>query len=84
MIHQEWSSLIQRCLDWLPYGRPSPCPFLHFDQPFNRAHAIDCLQIYNRLKIPLPVEDPLSFLLDILCTKKKLRSLLLFSPWKAH
>ncbi|KAI8355521.1 hypothetical protein BD560DRAFT_317938, partial [Blakeslea trispora] len=38
---------------------------------------------HYRLQMPLPVEDPLCFLLNILSTKKPHSSLRL-SPWKIH
>ncbi|OBZ85224.1 hypothetical protein A0J61_06721 [Choanephora cucurbitarum] len=79
MINQERSYIIRWHLGWLPHGCPSSYPLLS-DHPFTRARAIHCLQIHNRLEMPLPVEDPLSFLLNILPTKK-LRSPLESSPW---
>jgi hypothetical protein len=60
MTHQESSRCIRWCLGWLPGGRPRPCPIHHFSM-LTRSHAIECLRMYHRLRLPLSTPDPLSF-----------------------
>ncbi|KAI9483978.1 MAG: hypothetical protein EXX96DRAFT_478603, partial [Benjaminiella poitrasii] len=53
----------------LPDGCFHPClyyPTAHF----SRAHAIQCLHMHRRLFLPVPIEDHLSFLLNLLPTTK--------------
>ncbi|CEP16437.1 hypothetical protein [Parasitella parasitica] len=56
-------------LCWLPGGKPRPCPF-HPTTNLSRAHVTNYLQIHRRLQLPESIQDPLSFLLDLLPRKK--------------
>ncbi|KAI8368453.1 hypothetical protein BD560DRAFT_353026, partial [Blakeslea trispora] len=69
MANQERSRLVRWRLGWLPHGCPCSC-LLHPDQSFTRARAIHCLQMHNRLQMPLLIEDLLFFLLNIFSIKK--------------
>ena len=53
---------------WLPGGRPMPCP-LYPNQMLTKTHAIQCLNMHNRLQISSTMKEPLSFLLDLLPIK---------------
>ncbi|KAI9483258.1 MAG: hypothetical protein EXX96DRAFT_519428 [Benjaminiella poitrasii] len=56
-------------LGWLPDGRPQSClyqPTAHFF----RSHAIHCLNMHQRRFLPISIEDPLSFRLNLLSTTK--------------
>ncbi|KAG1460301.1 hypothetical protein G6F46_005731 [Rhizopus delemar] len=46
-------------------GQPNPCP-KHHDRTLSKKHVIQCLHIHRRLQIPTTIEDPLSFLLNLL------------------
>ncbi|ORE00727.1 hypothetical protein BCV72DRAFT_173995, partial [Rhizopus microsporus var. microsporus] len=56
-------------IGWLPDSRYKAY-LRHLGQPFTKAHAIYCLQIHRRLIMPQTISDPLSFLLNMLPTKK--------------
>ncbi|KAG1136594.1 hypothetical protein G6F37_013697 [Rhizopus arrhizus] len=69
MSKSERSRCIRWRLGWLPGGRYKSCP-RHPDQSFTKAHTIHCLQMHRRLMMPETISDPLSFLLNMLPTKK--------------
>ncbi|KAG1003992.1 hypothetical protein G6F27_010549 [Rhizopus arrhizus] len=69
MSKSERSRCIRWRLGWLPGGRYKACP-RHPGQPFTKAHTIHCLQMHRRLMMPETISDPLSFLLNMLPTKK--------------
>ncbi|KAG1501746.1 hypothetical protein G6F52_012433 [Rhizopus delemar] len=52
-------------LGWIPGGKSRPCPKRPMQQ-LSKNHAINCLDMHRRLFIPETVQDPLSFLLNIL------------------
>ncbi|KAI7904155.1 uncharacterized protein BX663DRAFT_432013, partial [Cokeromyces recurvatus] len=52
-------------LGWLPLGKPQACPF-HPNELFTRSHSFSCLHMHNRLQMPKSIEDPLSYLLNLL------------------
>ncbi|KAI9487835.1 MAG: hypothetical protein EXX96DRAFT_475810, partial [Benjaminiella poitrasii] len=65
-----------QCICWLPNGYSTYCPPAH---P-SRRHAVICLQRHSRLQIPETIQDPLSFLLNQLPSKKP-RTSNSFTPW---
>ncbi|CEG74066.1 hypothetical protein RMATCC62417_09335 [Rhizopus microsporus] len=69
MSKSERSRCIRWRLGWLLGGRYKTCP-RHPDQPFTKAHTIHCLQMHRRLMMPQNIPDPLSFLLNMLPTRK--------------
>ncbi|KAG1170299.1 hypothetical protein G6F35_017233 [Rhizopus arrhizus] len=69
MSKSERSRCIRWRLGWLPGGRYKACP-RHPGQSFTKAHTIHCLQMHRRLMMPETISDPLSFLLNMLPTKK--------------
>ncbi|KAG1548195.1 hypothetical protein G6F49_009974 [Rhizopus delemar] len=79
MTRKERSRCIRWRLGWLPGGKPRPCP-IHPNQTLTKSHAIQCLNMHNRLQMPSAIEDPLSFLLNILPTKLP-RSSHTVTPW---
>ncbi|KAI8984232.1 hypothetical protein BDF20DRAFT_971497 [Mycotypha africana] len=56
-----------RCLSWrlgwLPNNYSAHC-LLHPLCTLTKAHAIECLQMHNRLQLPTTVVDPISHLLN--------------------
>lgn len=60
-----------RCIRWrlgcLPHGKPQVWPF-HPNKLFTRIHSLSCLNIHNRLQMPKSIDDPLSYLLNLLPT----------------
>ena len=52
-------------LGWLPGDQPKPCP-KHPDCTLSKKHVIQCLDMHRRLKMPTTIEDPSSFLLNLL------------------
>ncbi|KAG1285509.1 hypothetical protein G6F66_010395 [Rhizopus arrhizus] len=69
MSKSERCRCIRWRLGWLPGGRYKAC-LRHPGQPFTKAHTIHCLQMHRRLMMPETISDPLSFLLNMLPTKK--------------
>ncbi|KAI8646105.1 hypothetical protein BD408DRAFT_474100 [Parasitella parasitica] len=69
MTNIERSQVLRWRLGWLPGGIPSPCIYHPFEN-FTRKHAIECLHMHSRLQMPLSVDDPLSYLLNHLPSKK--------------
>jgi hypothetical protein len=69
MSHSERSRTIRWRLGWLPGGIPKDCPY-HPNTHFSRYHATECLQMHSRLCLPRSIEDPLSFLLNLLPHRK--------------
>ncbi|KAG1492508.1 hypothetical protein G6F52_012746 [Rhizopus delemar] len=65
MSKSERSRCIRRRLGWLLGGKPRPCP-KHPTQQLSKNHAINCLDMHRRLFMPETVQDPLSFLLNML------------------
>ncbi|KAG1545308.1 hypothetical protein G6F47_006039 [Rhizopus delemar] len=65
MSKSERSRCIRWRLGWLPDGKPRPCP-KHPMQQLSKNHAINCLDMHRRLFMPETVQDPLSFLLNML------------------
>ncbi|KAG1540170.1 hypothetical protein G6F49_012192 [Rhizopus delemar] len=65
MSKSERSRCIRWRLGWLPGGKPRPCP-KHPMQQLSKNHAINCLDMHRRLFMPETVQDPLSFLLNML------------------
>ncbi|KAI9485897.1 MAG: hypothetical protein EXX96DRAFT_546942 [Benjaminiella poitrasii] len=53
---------------------------IHPSQRLTRRHAVICLQLHRRLQMPETIENPLSFLLNQLPTKKPVSSHSV-SPW---
>ncbi|CEP14724.1 hypothetical protein [Parasitella parasitica] len=64
----ERSQVLRWRLGWLPGEKPRPCPF-HPTANLSRTHATNCLQIHSRLQLPESIQDPLSFLLNLLPLK---------------
>ncbi|EIE88785.1 hypothetical protein RO3G_13496 [Rhizopus delemar RA 99-880] len=79
MTQKERSRCIRWSLGWLPGGKPKSCP-LHPNQLLIKTHAIQCFNMHNRLQMPNIIEDPLSFLLNLLPTKLP-RSSRTITPW---
>jgi hypothetical protein len=69
MSKSERSRCIRWRLGWLPGARYKTCP-RRPGQPFTKAHAIHCLQMHRRLMMPEAISDPLSFLLNMLPTRR--------------
>ena len=69
MSKSERSRCIRWRLGWLPGGQYKTCP-RHPSQPFTKAHAVHCLQMHRKLMMPETISDPLSFLLNMLPTRK--------------
>jgi hypothetical protein len=55
-------------LDGCLAASPCPCP-LYPNQTLTKTHAIQCLNMHNRLQISSTMKEPLSFLLDLLPIK---------------
>ncbi|KAG0980959.1 hypothetical protein G6F29_007434 [Rhizopus arrhizus] len=58
-------SVLRWRLGWLPGGKPKECIF-HPYHNWSRRHAFDCLHVHHRLYLPRSIEDPISFLLNLL------------------
>ncbi|KAG1052342.1 hypothetical protein G6F43_005515 [Rhizopus delemar] len=71
-----------RCIRWrigrLPGGKPHPCPE-HPKLKSTRKHAITCLNMHQRLYMPVTITDPLSFLLNMLSSRPSVPSNLALS-----
>ncbi|KAI7851205.1 hypothetical protein BDC45DRAFT_572294 [Circinella umbellata] len=63
MTNRERSRCIRWRLGWLPGGRLHPCNKCH-QTTFSKKHAIQCLNIHNRLHISYYQPDPVSFFLN--------------------
>ncbi|KAG0803727.1 hypothetical protein G6F29_008722 [Rhizopus arrhizus] len=72
MSNTERSRIDRWRLGWLPGGVPKPCIY-HPNDMFTKSHAIWCLHMHRRLQMPLTVPDPLSFLINKLPNKRKLK-----------
>ncbi|KAI8351184.1 hypothetical protein BD560DRAFT_456281 [Blakeslea trispora] len=79
MTHGERSRCIRWRFGWLPSGLSTSCP-RHPHRSLTKSHAIRCLQMHHRLMMPESVGDPLSFLLNILSTRRP-RSFAAVIPW---
>ncbi|KAI7899747.1 uncharacterized protein BX663DRAFT_440663, partial [Cokeromyces recurvatus] len=54
-------------LGWLPLGKPQAWPLpSNPNELFTRSHSFSCLHMHNRLQMPKSIEDPLSYLLNLL------------------
>ncbi|KAI9470611.1 MAG: hypothetical protein EXX96DRAFT_490702, partial [Benjaminiella poitrasii] len=73
MSFVESSRCVRWRLGWLPNGYSTYCP-THPSQRLTRPRAIICLQMHRRLQMPETIDDPLSFLLSQLPTKKPVSS----------
>ncbi|KAG1471174.1 hypothetical protein G6F56_002274 [Rhizopus delemar] len=65
MTCSERSRVLRWRLGWLPGGKPKECIF-HPYHNWSRRHAFDCLNFHHRLYLPRSIEDPISFLLNLL------------------
>ncbi|KAG1473597.1 hypothetical protein G6F56_000868 [Rhizopus delemar] len=65
MTCSERSRVLRWRLGWLPGGKPKECVF-HLYHNWSRRHAFDCLNVLHRLYLPRSIEDPISFLLNLL------------------
>ncbi|KAG1469588.1 hypothetical protein G6F56_003172 [Rhizopus delemar] len=65
MTCSERSHVLRWRLGWLPSGKPKECIFLPYHN-WSRRHAFDCLNVHHRLYLPRSIEDPISFLLNLL------------------
>lgn len=65
MTCSERSRVLRWRLGWLPGGKPKECIF-HPQHNWSRRHAFECLHIHHRLFLPSSIEDPISFLLNLL------------------
>lgn len=78
MTRSERSRCLRWRFGWLPHGKPQTCPF-HPSELFTRKHSISCLQVHRRLCMPHTIEDPISYLLNLLpvnfLTKKARQSI---------
>ncbi len=72
MTTSERSRVLRWRLGWLPGGKPKECIF-HPSHNWSRQHAIECLHVHHRLYMPTSVEDPISFLLNLLPLHKPCR-----------
>ncbi|KAI8969069.1 hypothetical protein BDF20DRAFT_143355 [Mycotypha africana] len=64
----ERSCCLRWTLSWLPNNYSTHCLFHPFCT-LTKAHAIECLQMHNRLQLPTTVVDPISHLLNQLSTR---------------
>ncbi|ORE17713.1 hypothetical protein BCV71DRAFT_249780 [Rhizopus microsporus] len=65
MTRSEWSRCVRWRLGWLHLGKPQACSF-HPNELFSRQHSFSCLDMHNRLQMPKSIDDPLSYLLNLL------------------
>ncbi|EIE76949.1 hypothetical protein RO3G_01653 [Rhizopus delemar RA 99-880] len=65
MTCSERSRVLRWRLGWLPGGKPKECIF-HPYHNLSCRHAFDCLHVHHRLYLPRSIEDPISFLLNLL------------------
>ena len=65
MTRSERSRCVRWRLGWLPLGKPQACPF-HPNELFSRQHSFSCLDMHKRLQMPKSIDDPLSYLLNLL------------------
>ena len=72
MTHIERSRCIRWRLGWLPGGKPKEC-ILHPGQHWSRRHLFECLHVHDRLFLPSTIDDPISFLLNLLPLRKPRR-----------
>ncbi|KAG1471867.1 hypothetical protein G6F56_001872 [Rhizopus delemar] len=65
MTCSERSRVLRWRLGWLLGGKPKECIF-HPYHNWSRRHAFDCLNVHHCLYLPHSIEDPISFLLNLL------------------
>ena len=65
MTRSERSRCVRWRLGWLPLGKPQACPF-HPNEFFSRQHSFSCLDMHKRLQMSKSIDDPLSYLLNLL------------------
>lgn len=65
MTCSERSRVLRWRLGWLSGGKPKECT-LHPGQNWSRRHVFECLHVHGRLYLPRTIEDPISFLLNLL------------------
>ena len=65
MTCAERSRVLRWRLGWLLGCKPKECIF-HPYHNWSRRHAFDCLHVHHRLYLPRSIEDPISFLLNLL------------------
>ncbi|CEP10074.1 hypothetical protein [Parasitella parasitica] len=65
MTCSERSRVLRWRLGWLPGGKPKEC-ILHPGHNWSRRHVYECLSVHDRLYLPRSIEDPISFLLNLL------------------
>ncbi|ORE07920.1 hypothetical protein BCV72DRAFT_204637, partial [Rhizopus microsporus var. microsporus] len=77
VTRSEQSRFVRWRPGWLPLGKPQACPFHPIE--FSHQHSFSCLDMHNRLQIPKSIDDPLSYLLNLLLpaplTKKARKSI---------
>ncbi|KAI7893291.1 uncharacterized protein EV154DRAFT_386320, partial [Mucor mucedo] len=56
----------------VPGGKPKACPY-HPDKNWSRRHATECLHIHRHLYMPITIDDPLSFMTNLLPIRKPCR-----------
>ncbi|EIE82274.1 hypothetical protein RO3G_06979 [Rhizopus delemar RA 99-880] len=81
-FYSEISRCIRWRLDWLPGSHPKPCP-KHPDSSLSKKHAIQYLGMLQMLQVPITIENPSPFLLNLLPTRKP-RSFRSASPCFSH
>ncbi|KAI9256995.1 hypothetical protein EDC94DRAFT_661322 [Helicostylum pulchrum] len=69
MTCSERSRALRWRLGWLPGGKSKEC-ILHPLPNWSRHHAFGCLHFHHRLCFPRSIEDPISFLLNMLLLQK--------------
>ncbi|CEP20197.1 hypothetical protein [Parasitella parasitica] len=65
MTCSERSRVVRWRLGWLPGGKPKEY-ILHPGHNWSRRHVHECLSVHDRLYLPRSIEDPISFLLNLL------------------
>ncbi|CEP19753.1 hypothetical protein [Parasitella parasitica] len=69
MTQCERSRCLRWRLGWLPSDYSTVCP-LHPNRSLTKSHAIQCLRMHHRLMMLETIDDPLSFLLNLLPTRR--------------
>lgn len=69
MSYSERSRCVCWKLDWPLGSQPKPC-LKHHDSSLSKKHTIQCLDMHRRLQRPTTIEEPMSFLLNLLPTRK--------------
>lgn len=80
--YSERSRCVRWGLDWLPGSQPKLC-HQHPGRSLSKIHVIQCLDMHQRLQMPINIEDPLSFPLNMLPSRKP-RSFQSVCSWFLH